>query len=221
MMANNIQGYEKIVDTETTDCFEELERVRTFVEGDSLWELYDEHDGAEVCMSDYQNSSVKVLRGIVEINADAKELANFVWNLRVEDWQKIDPMITGLEDFDESENYRIRSEIIELPWPLWPRETAYGMQRIKEEGGKHWIIQRNIESHHVPLQQDKYVRAHLGIGAFLLEDLGNSQSLLTRVLQCDVNGSLPVMVSNMFMGKMSGQLKWIRDAIHEKQRQVQ
>lgn len=39
-MANNIQGYEKIVNIETTDCFEELERIRTFIEGDSLWELY-------------------------------------------------------------------------------------------------------------------------------------------------------------------------------------
>ena len=82
-MANNIQGYDKIVKIET-DCFEdELERVRTFFEDDSLWELcvnyllsiifckanlyhsYDEHDGAEVCMSDYQNSNVKVLRFLI------------------------------------------------------------------------------------------------------------------------------------------------------------
>ena len=32
----------------------------------------------------------------MEINADAKELADFVWNLKEDEWHKIDPMITAV-----------------------------------------------------------------------------------------------------------------------------
>lgn len=52
----------------------------------------------------------------MEINADAEELANFVWNLRAEDWQKIDPMITGVstvllkleKNYDKLPNFVVR-----------------------------------------------------------------------------------------------------------------
>jgi len=150
---------------------------------------YLEEFGVSVFVKDFPKSIYRVEKAIVTVNASLHNAIDFVWGLPEAEFKQIDPSIISIKNYDEKESYRIRETVTKNTWPLWPRQMVVEMKQYLDGENNSWILEKNILTDKVPIQESQYIREILSLGAYQFVAVGTKQTKITRIVHRDPAGN--------------------------------
>ena len=157
-----------------------------------------------------KGSQIKCFRAYSDINNSVDSILNHILRIysNYEEMKKFDSDVTEYQVIKSSKDYRLIRQVNNLQWPLWPRETVFE-QHIFIDDNITYIIMWSVDSGHVPINKDKYVRSIVNISGFVLVPNGNSTKVY-RFAHVDPSGNIPHSVVNSYSKKTADIIKYLK-----------
>lgn len=210
---------------------DQREEKLTFLQellADQSWETVSNNEEILLQRRFLKNSPIACFKASGIVDADAESLVKFVWDTYNDESgiKKYDTDMasyTVVENFDE--NTRLCYQINNLSWPLWSRDVSYLQCKIvdgnaceqssqhdlpvKGQGNTTYILMWSVDSNATPRQDDKYVRAHINVSAYVFEQRDNG-CMVHRIAHIDPAGVIPVSIINSYAEKTTHMIKNLR-----------
>lgn len=138
------------------------------------------------------------------VNQKPEFLCNEIWNENEKILKEKDPDIVEWKMVESGENYKVFSQVNQMPWPLWSRQACCVQVKIKENDC-YWILAFSVEHAKVPQRPDTFVRPIIHMSTYKFENEGNGTRVY-RIGHIDPSGYIPVSVVNMYASKLTTQI---------------
>jgi len=109
------------------------------------------------------------------------------WNLTLEEQKNCRRTLSSIDTLQLlDENTRITVQVIEMTWPIWDRQVVL-FEKKETSQNEGWIISFSTTHVKAPLNEKKYVRAHVHVSAWgFIKESENVR--VWRILHMNPNG---------------------------------
>lgn len=195
------------------------------------WELVSYYNGILVERKLFEDCPIYNYRIDAVIEKSYEELANELWNMTEEKYQKYDKTVVKYEVHESGEvhcasqcdishhqtPWRLMTLRSNLGWPIAQRETL-GFQIKKHSytnsGERHiWLISVSVEDDRYP-PDASIVRTNMHFTATCLENMDSplgKRTRYTKMVSIDPCGYIPSSVVNLFAGNFANVVELLRE----------
>lgn len=160
------------------------------------WELKKNKNSVQVWTKDAPGWDLRQYRAICQINANAKEVYEYMlnWEKRL-DWYADINQCKQLHKKGETEF--ILYEVYDAPWPVDDRDVVSKVMCMQEEDGSY-LIQFSVIPNYIPRNKD-FVRIEKAIGTTRIKQLDENTTEVTMSAKSNTGGEVPEWLANMFI----------------------
>lgn len=164
------------------------------IEQDSNWEFIQKQDDVKLYSKKPEAESLPIMMGVGMVEGTPWELLAFIADEKNKtSWDSL--YDSGNEVIRVDEVTRIMNERFKAIWPTSPRDFCNIVTfRVLKEGSIV-VAAKSIE-HSLCPPSSKYIRAKVIIGGFIFKPIDSQVSEVKYIVQTDLQGSLPALVTN-------------------------
>eukprot|EP01116_Phalansterium_solitarium_P012778 TRINITY_DN2935_c1_g1_i1.p1 TRINITY_DN2935_c1_g1~~TRINITY_DN2935_c1_g1_i1.p1 ORF type:complete len:406 (-),score=111.93 TRINITY_DN2935_c1_g1_i1:326-1543(-) len=185
------------------------------------WEFVTEEEGVTITRCSVPNSSTKCTRGIAVLKGSPKEVFDVVRDAEI--YKQWDPERVVQSKFVHQLNPRTSTCYFEFaPYhPVAARDVCFLQYLTKYRDGTYVVSWQSVDDPAVPRKKG-VVRATMGTSGFVIAPFSkSSKSLVTFVLQFDLNGWIPSILDQAFTASQPMLLLYVDAELKRRQEQAE
>lgn len=123
-----------------------------------------------------------------------EDMVNKIWNVSSpEDAKKNEPNLNMWKLLDRGLNWKIVSQCVNMPFPVWPRHAVFEQVRY-DINNDTYLVGFSVDHPDIQLHSSTHVTAHLHMSVYEYHDNGNKTTTVKRITLVDPKGWLPISV---------------------------